>query len=571
MPPAGADIVGRHRRLVARTVLIAALTAASRVLGYGREFLSALLFGDASPVYDAFVTAWRVPNLFRRMLGEGAVSTALQTQLTEVDGDRGDEAGRRLFWEVMALSLAVSVVLCGAMIGLVVVMPDTMPLTGWPWLGPQPAALRELLVRVLPYLVFICVAGLAGGGLAVRGRFRGASASAATMNLTAIATLVAIGLVYGWHGAAPVDGSEGFVRHMQMARFFSWGLVLSGLVQIAVLVPDLRAAGFFRRGAAAAASSWSAARGVLLSSAPLALGAAVYQVNVMIDGFMAQYLLPLGGATTYYYANRIQQLPLALVATAATSAVFPALKALGHRGQSAEMRRLHDTTHLAIGFIALPATLALIVLARPICAVLLQHGAFTAAGTERTALGLQYLALALVPAGAAGLLSRTYFAMGDFRTPVRVSGGLLVLNVGLNWLFVRVLGMDIEGLTLATSVASWTNVLLLAPRIVARLPAPADGPPFVRRLLRMLLASCLCAAAAWETQRLVGPDPRSALALGAAVAVGVAVYFAAAAWLGLDEWHAIRSRLERVGGGVGERFALAMRGRRKPPQSDDER
>lgn len=549
---------------MARTALIAGLTAASRVLGYGREFLSALLFGDSSPVYDAFVTAWRVPNLFRRLLGEGAVSTALQSQLTEVDGDRGDAAGRRLFWDVLTLSLAVSMVLCGVMLGLVLVLPDDMPGTGWAWFGPQPEALRELLVRVLPYLVFICLAGLAGGGLAVRGRFRGASASAATMNLTAIASLVVIGVRWGWHGAAPSDGPEGFARHMEMARLFCWGLVLSGVVQLAVLVPDLRAAGFFRRGAAAVAHTWSAAWGVLLSSAPLALGAAVYQVNVMVDGFMAQYLLPLGGATTYYYANRIQQLPLALVATAATSAVFPALKALGHRGQGAEMRRLHDTTHLAIGFIALPATLALIVLARPICAVLLEHGAFTEAGTQRTALGLQFLALALVPAGAAGLLSRTYFALGDFRTPVRISAGLLVLNLGLNFFFVGGLGMDIEGLTLATALVAWVNVLLLVPGVLARLPAPADGPPFVRRLLRMLLASSLSAGSAWGVQRLVGPDPRSVLALGAAVATGIGVYFVSAAWLGLEEWHAIRSRIVRAmrsGGG-------ANGGR---PKADDER
>lgn len=535
--------MGRHRRLVARTALIATLTAASRVLGYAREFLSALLFGDSSPVYDAFVTAWRVPNLFRRLLGEGAVSTALQTQLTEVDGDRGEDAGRRLFWDVLALSLAVTLVLCGALIALVLVLPDAMPGTGWAWLGPRPAELRELLVRVLPYLVFICAAGLAGGGLAVRGRFRGASASAATMNLTAIATLVGIGLWFGWSGPSPADGPEGHARHLEMARWFCWGLVLSGVVQLAVLVPDLRGAGFLQRGARAAAHAWAEARGVLISSLPLALGAAVYQVNVMVDGFMAQYLLPQGGATTYYYANRIQQLPLALVATAATSAVFPALKALGHRGQGAEMRKLHDSTHLAIGFIALPATLALLVLARPICATLLEHGAFTEAGTARTALGLRYLALALVPAGAAGLLSRTYFALGDFRTPVRVSLGLLVFNLGLNVAFVSGLGMDIEGLTLSTAIVSWANVALLVPGVLSRLPAPADGPPFARRMLRMLLASLLSAGAAWGTQRLVGPDARSVPALAAAVAAGLGTYFLAAAWLGLEEWHAIRSRI----------------------------
>ncbi|HVS19510.1 MAG TPA: murein biosynthesis integral membrane protein MurJ [Planctomycetota bacterium] len=538
----GADIVGRHRRLVARTALISGLTAASRVLGLVRELLSALLFGDASPVYDAFVTAWRVPNLFRRLLGEGAVSTALQTRLTEVDGDRGDAAGARLFWDVLALALGVALILCGGLIGLVLLMPDSMPGTGWAWLGPEPGALRELLVRVLPYLVFICLAGLAGGGLAVRGRFLGASVSAAAMNLTAIATLVLIGVRFGWHGLGPEDGPEGFERHLEMARLYCWGLVLSGVAQLATLLPDLRASGLLARGVRTAADAWGAARGVLLSSAPLALGAAVYQVNVMIDGFMAQYMLPQGGATTYYYANRIQQLPLALVATAATSAVFPALKALGHRGQGAEMRRLHDTTHLAIGFVALPATLALIVLAGPICAVLLEHGAFSEAGTQRTALGMQFLALALVPAGASGLLSRTYFALGDFRTPVRISAGLLFLNLGLNLAFVRGLGMDIEGLTLSTAIVSWSNVALLVPGVLTRLPAPIDGPPFARRLARMLLAASLCAGAAWGTQRLVGPDARSTLALAAAVAVGLVVYFAAAAWLGLEEWHAIRSR-----------------------------
>jgi len=540
--PGGADIVGRHRRLVARTALISGLTAASRLLGYAREFLSALLFGDASPVYDAFVTAWKVPNLFRRLLGEGAVSTALQTRMTEVDGDRGDAAGARLFWDVLGLALALSLVLCGALMGLVLAMPDAMPGTGWAWLGPEPAALRELLVRVLPYLVFICLAGLAGGGLAVRGRFLGASASAAMMNLTAILTLVVIGLHFGWHGLDPVDGPAGFERHLEMSRVYCWGLVLSGLVQLAVLLPDLRASGLLGAGVRAASDAWSTARGVLVASGPLALGAAVYQVNVMVDGFMAQYMLPAGGATTYHFANRIQQLPLALVATAATSAVFPALKAMGHRGQSAEMRRLHDSTHLAIGFIALPATLALMVLARPICAVLLQHGAFSEAGTARTALGMQLLALALVPAGAAGLLSRTYFALGDFRTPVRISAWLLFLNLGLNLAFVRGLGMDIEGLTLSTALVSWANVALLIPGVLVRLPAAPGAPSFARRLARMAAAAALSAAAAWGAHRAVSSDPRSTLALALAIAAGLVVYFGAAAGLGLEEWHAIRSR-----------------------------
>ncbi len=553
--PPGADVVGRHRRLVRRTVLISGLTAVSRVLGYARELFTAVLFGASSPVYDAFVTAWRVPNLFRRLLGEGAVSNAMQTALTETDASLGDAAGRRLLWDVMRLALGILVALSALLMGLVTLMPDSMPLTGWRWLGPEPDVLRELLVRVMPYVVFICLAGLVSGALAVRGRFLGASASAAIMNLVAILTLVAIGWTYGWSGAGPEEGLQGFERHMGMARLLSWGLVISGALQLLVMVPDMGRAGLFGPIARTARGGLRTARMVLVSSAPLALGAAVYQVNVMIDGFMAQYLLVAGGATTYYFANRIQQLPLALVATAATNAVFPALTALAHTGQRAQMRRLHDQTHLAICFIALPATAGLIVLARPITSVLLEHGEFSAQGAARTALGLQVLALALVPAGAAGLLGRTYFALGDFRTPVRISIWLLLLNLVLTVVFLVGLGMDIEGLALATALVSWTNVAVLRAGLLRALPRPPTSVAvelsFGSRLARLCAASALCGAVALGVHRLLGGDPRSPLALFGGIAGGFASYLGACQALGVEEWAALRAHLSRRSDGGG--------------------
>ncbi|NUP96429.1 MAG: hypothetical protein HUU28_09720, partial [Planctomycetaceae bacterium] len=168
---APADVVGRHRKLVARTALISGFTALSRVLGYGREALTAYLFGDKSAVYDAFVTAWRVPNLFRRLLGEGAVSTALQSSMTEADADRGDEAGRALMWETLRLAAWILLALTVVVMAGVALMPDVMPLTGWRWLGEDAAAMRDLTVQVTPYVIVICLAGLAGGALAVRGKF----------------------------------------------------------------------------------------------------------------------------------------------------------------------------------------------------------------------------------------------------------------------------------------------------------------------------------------------------------------------------------------------------------------
>src|SRR5690349_4597835 len=240
---------------------------------------------------------------------------------------------------------------------------------------------------------------------------------------------------------------------MQIARALAWYVMIAGLILLAVQLPALGPRGFLGRAPAPLAPQerhalrarvWR----VLREAAPLALGAAVYQVNVMVDGFMAEGLLPDGGPSVLYYATRVQQLPMSLVAAAATAAVFPALAALGHQRREAELRKLHDETHLAIAFAALPAALGLYVFARPIMALCFEHGAFGAEGTLRGAAVLRALALAVLPAGAAGLVARTLYALGDLRTPVRISIGVLALNAALNFGFVLGLGMDADGLAL---------------------------------------------------------------------------------------------------------------------------
>lgn len=531
------------------------MTLLSRLLGFGREFLAAALFGDRSAIYDAFVTAWRVPNLFRRLLGEGAVSTALQTALTEADGDHGEEVGRALFWSTIRIAAVLLVAICVALIGGVALMGDTMPLTGWRWLGADPEPVRDLMTRLAPFVVFICLAALAGGALAVRGRFVGWSAGPVVMNVIAIGTLVGLGLTYGWSGPGPAEGLEGRLRHIAMVRIFAWGLLLSGVLQVLILVPELVAVGLLgRRHRQPANPPPTAARGggweVLRSSLPLALGAAVYQVNVMVDGFMAQGLLPVGGPTTYYFANRIQQFPLALVATAATSAVFPALKALGHSGALGDLQRLHHRTHYAICILALPATAGLLALSTPIVEALFGHGEFGTEGVTRTAAALSILSLGLIPAGAVGLVSRTYYALGDFRTPVRVSIGALLLNLVLNFVFLIGLDMDVRGLALATVLSGWVNLALLLPGLLRRLPtpetrkSPLEGPG---TLIRMLLAAVVCGGLAFWTQNKAASMLGTGLALVTSITVGAVGYALAAKLLGVSKW--LRPGARKVGRG----------------------
>jgi putative peptidoglycan lipid II flippase len=537
--------VTRHGGLVARTVLVSGLTLLSRLLGFAREALMAAVFGDKSVISDAFITAWRFPNLFRRLLGEGALSVSLQTAMTKADIERGDAAGRALFRATLARMtwILAAVTLIG--MGVVHVLPDRMPLTGWAWLGPAPEAVRDLTVRVLPYVVLVCVAAICGGALAVRGHYALPNLAPTAMNLVWIGTLVAIGVASGWGrelGATP-DAVQ--ANQWELARWLAWGLLLGGVVQLGLHLPPLARFGLTH----AAGDERADASAVLRATGPLVIGAAIYQINVMVDGLMANSLLAAGGSSVIYYANRFQQFPLALISTAAVNAVFPLLNAHGHLGERVKVRALHDRTQLGMLFLALPAATGMFALALPIASVCYEHGNFGFEGTLRTAVGLRCLSLALVPAGAAALASRVFVAMGDLRTPVRIALWMLGTNVMLNTLFVVGFGMDVAGLTLSTALVSCLNLALLLHGLRRRLGLPPAAPELRARILRIALAALLCAAAAWAAQRgtaaaLDVPEARRSLAaLLAGLAAGGMTYAAAARMLGIPELAEILRRV----------------------------
>jgi|SoiMethySBSTD1v2_1073268.scaffolds.fasta_scaffold142596_2 putative peptidoglycan lipid II flippase len=544
----GVDVVGRHRGLVLRTAIVSLLTLASRLLGFVRETLAAALFGDASPVNDAFVTAWRVPNLFRSLLGEGAMATSLQTALTREDGERGLAAGRRLFWALARIVGLSALVLCALVMLAAWFLPDTLPFTDWAWLGADPAPVRELVVRLMPFVVFVCLAAVVGGALQVRGHFASTALAPVLMNLWWIA---ALGLAIAEFGFDPRAEPAGeFARQMGIARALGWYVLVAGAILLAVQLPALRSLGFLGGALPPAGADeprllrarvWR----VLREAAPLALGAAVYQVNVMIDGFMAEGLLPNGGPTVLYYATRVQQLPMSLVAAAATAAVFPALAALGQGRREAELRALHDETHLAIVFVALPAALGLFFFAQPIMAVCFEHGAFGAQGTERGAAVLRALSLAVLPAGAAGLVARTLYALGDLRTPVRISIGVLVLNVGLNFALVLGLRMDADGLALSTGLCAWLNLALLLPALRRRLGPSAQPRELRGRLVRLALAAAIAVGASRLIWAFLASRCGRTVALLSCIALALGAYALCCQLLRVPEWQATLSRARR--------------------------
>ena len=542
----GERIVERHRGLVRRTVLVSGLTLASRILGFVREFLSAALFGATSPIFDAFLTAWRVPNLFRRFFGEGALSTSLQTALTKVDHERGDDAGRALFGRTLRTTTWLLGGLCAVcMVGLLLLGPTLH--AGWLGELEGAQAALELAIRMFPFVLLICLAALFAGALAVRGHFLTPSLAPVAMNLVWIGALVL--LIGGVAGADP----------LRQVRWLAWAVLLAGLVQLAVQLPAAFSRGLLVRGGEPDAEPRPGEGGwdVLKRAAPLAFGAAIYQVNVMVDGLMAESLLPVGAPTAHYYANRIQQFPLALVATAAASSVFPALNALGAVGRGDELRRLHDRAQLGVAALAFPAGFGLLVLAPEITSALLQHGKFDAAGAERTANALAVLGLALVPAGAVGLASRVYYALDDLRTPVLVSAAMLVINAGLNLAFVLGAGTDVEGLALATMITSWLHLAVLVPGF-RKLGLPAAPTGTWTGIGLRLGVGAASGAVAWLTSIGVGlalpvelgDATRAALQLASAIPASLLAFIATGYALGLPEASSFVARVTRRGGGA---------------------
>jgi putative peptidoglycan lipid II flippase len=545
------DIVGRHRRLVSRTILVSALTLVSRILGYARESFMAALFGHQSAVLDAFITSWRVPNLFRRLLGEGALSTSLQTRLTEVDNDLGLDCGRALLARTLLITSWILVALCLVVMAVANLVPDRLPIVGWHVLGGDPAAVRELTTRLMPFVILVCISALTSGALQVRGEFKVSSLAPAVLNVVWVATLAAFLWRDGWPRAASSVSRSG---ELEMMRVLSWAVLIAGVLQLLVQVPMLRRHGFMGAGATPARHPafdvGANASKVLRASAPLALGAAVYQFNVMIDGLMAQGMLSQGGPGAYYFATRVQHFPIALIALSATSAIFPSLKALGHLGRKQELRDLHDRAQAGVLFLALPAAFGLIALAEPICALLFQHGRYGAEGVERTALTLIALSFAILPAGAVSLASRAYFAMNDFAGPVRVSIAMVAVNIGLNVLFVAALDLDAAGFAASTALTAWINIGILWPGLCRRLDLPPTRLGLPGRFARVAIGSAVSAVLARGVySQVLGQAPPNGawalFAMGSGVALAVAAYVALTRVMGLEEGRALLARWGR--------------------------
>lgn len=427
-------------RFVTSARLIALLTMVSRLLGLVREQLLAFFF-STSGLLSAFRIAFMVPNLARRLFGEGALSAALIPTLTESLNADGEERSRRLVGTLLVLLIGVLSFAVLVAEGVIAVVRSF-----------QDSTVLRLTAVLLPFMVLICAVAVIGGVLNVRRHFAIPAATPVLLNCMMIACLTVGGLI--------VKLEPGTLMTVLCV-----GIVVAGVVQLAVGIVALRAVSFFP----IFGLHWRdpRIRAVVRLMGPMVLGLSAVQLSTLGDYLIAYFFVTVDGEAAgpaiLGFAQYLYQLPLGVFGIALATAIFPELSRKAEAGEMADVgETLSRGLRLAV-FIALPSTVGLMFVARPLVEAVLEHGAFGPRDSLRVSATLFFYCIGLVAYFSQHLLVRTFYALKDSGTPARIAGVMVLANLAANFCLVFV--MEERGLALATSLTAIVQVVWLVRRL----------------------------------------------------------------------------------------------------------
>lgn len=440
-----------HARIVRSVGVMGAAVLFSRITGLIREVVFAKYFG-AGMVYDAFVAAFRIPNLARDLLAEGALSAAFVTTFSKYLAAKGEREAYQLS---NSLTTALVPFLTGmCLLGLI--FAPTLVDAMFPGYGKVEGK-RELtveLTRIMtPFLLFVALAAKAMGVLNSKGIFGLPAVASAFFNITAVVT----GLFLGFY----VGPRLGFDPIVGMAI----GILLGGLVQYACQWPKLRGIGLRYRPQLNLTDP--GLRQIFFLMTPAVVGAAAVQINVVVNGVFASQITSSGGevlngpVSWLVYAFRFMQLPLGLFGVAVASATLPSISKSAGGGHIDAFRETLSRSLGLVFLLTIPSAVGLAVLSQSVVGFIYQRGAFTAVDTEQTAHALALYCLGLSGYAAIKVITPAYYALNDVRIPMVASVASIFLNYLLNWTFVRVMGWGHGGLAFSTSLVVTFNFLVL--------------------------------------------------------------------------------------------------------------
>jgi putative peptidoglycan lipid II flippase len=504
--------------LLKATSTIGGLTLVSRILGMVRDMLVARFLG-AGLASDAFLIAWRLPNLFRALFAEGAFAAVFvpmfNRTMAEADkGEPGSGKAAAVAFAGQVLSVLFPFLVAFTLVMMALAAPVVWAMTGgFPDGGPEKFDLAVNLTRItFPYLALISIVSLLGGILNSLDRFWVNAAAPVLLNLCMI------GAVLFFRGATPVETS-----YTQAVA-----VTVSGVMQLLWLIWACRRAGVTLRLGLPRLSPQ--VKRLLVLIGPAALGAGAIQFNLLISTSLAARFLPQGAVSYLYYADRLNQLPLGLIGIGVGTAILPTLsRQIGSGNEDAASHTQNRAMELAL-FLALPAAVALCISATPLIRGLLQHGAFTPVDTIGAAGALAAFAVGVPAYVLIKVLTPGFYARQDTKTPVRVAVFSmlfnLVGNLTLIWHFGHV------GVAISTAIAAWVNVLILYWLLHRRGQLRMDAR-FRGKALRIVAASAAMGAALYGLNPLLDPHMGKGLvervvALALLCGIGALVYGAAA-------------------------------------------
>ncbi|MHB8900966.1 MAG: murein biosynthesis integral membrane protein MurJ [Thermoguttaceae bacterium] len=531
---------GEQLRLISGSRVTALGTLASRVLGMLRDSATAALFGlSGGGVMDAFVVAFRIPNILRRLFGEGALAVSYLPVLSAAL-----QRDRREGWKLASVVLVrlgivlLALVLAGEA-GLVV-----LRIFGGE--SPETRLLVSLSSVLLPYTLFICLAAQASATLHALGRFALPALVPTILNLAWLVGVLVL---------APYLSSD---KETQ-AHIVSATIVAAGVMQLAVQIPGLRRAGFrFDYDPSAIDDDFWKIVGAM---GPMVLGLMITQLNTLMDSLIAwafaapdtaargigwlgnvAYPMEQGAVAALYYGERLYQFPLGILGIAVATAIFPLLS------RHAARRDYHSLGEdLTLGlrlvlFLGIPAGVGLALLSEPLARLIYERHEFTSADTARTARVIAAYSIGVWAYCALPVLVRGFYALGDRLTPVRVGVSVVALNFGLN--LALIWPMAESGLAVATSVGASVQAVALS-LLFARKSVALDWSELRRTALRTLVATGVMAAAYEGSAWLVPPGRGwvpTVLEVLVPLTAATAAFLAAAWFLGAAELGLLFSR-----------------------------
>lgn len=422
--------------LVRSTATIGFYTLISRLFGFLRDVTIAFGMG-AGMLSDAFFVAFKLPNFLRRLFAEGAFNSAFVPMFAGQLATEGQDKARQFASEAMSFLLLILFIVSAVFI---LFMPYIMHVLAPGFVGdPLKFDLAVLLTRItFPYIIFISLVSLLGGILNSFGKFAAVAATPIMMNLCLI---ILPWLIEDWtptlaHGLAIAVFVSGIVQWLWLVWFCRKQGLLPRFIR-PKLTPEVKK--------------------LLLLIAPAALGAGVAQVNLFIDLIIASQFD--SGISFLYYADRINELPLAVIGIAVGTALLPMMsKQIREGNHAAAIASQNHAIELAL-FLALPAATALIILAEPVIAAMYQRGQFTPADTVATYRALMAFALGLPSFVLIKILAPNFFAHHDTKTPFKIATFCIFVNLAFNLLLM--VPLKHVGMALATTIAGWVNVALM--------------------------------------------------------------------------------------------------------------